>query len=52
MTSGGSAVPPDLVSDHEGGQRAISRFGLFPGQASVWMFSVVRHWNLDRIDPR
>jgi hypothetical protein len=41
-----------LYSDHEGGQRAISRFGLFPGQSSVWMFSVVRHWNLDRIDPR
>jgi hypothetical protein len=41
-----------LYSDHEGGQRAISRFGLFPGQASGWMFSVVRHWNLDRIDPR
>ena len=41
-----------LYSDHEGGQRAISRFGLFPGQTSVWMFTVVRHWNLDRIDPR
>jgi hypothetical protein len=41
-----------LYSDHEGGQRAISRFGLFPGHASAWMFSVVRHWNLDRIDPR
>jgi hypothetical protein len=41
-----------LYSDHEGGQRAISRFGLFPAQASGWMFTVVRHWNLDRIDPR
>jgi hypothetical protein len=41
-----------LYSDHEGGQRAISRFGLFPRAESGWMFSVVRHWNLDRIDPR
>jgi hypothetical protein len=41
-----------LYSDHEGGQRAISRFGIMPRDESEWMCTVVRHWNLDRIDPR
>lgn len=42
-----------LYGDHEGGQRAISRFSLqraSPG--SAWLASVTRHWNLDRPDPR
>jgi hypothetical protein len=41
-----------LYSDHEGGQRAISRFGVMPRGESDWMCTVVRHWNLDGIDPR
>ena len=41
-----------LYSDHEGGQRAIGRFALAPGREGEWMCSVVRHWNLDRPDPR
>jgi hypothetical protein len=41
-----------LYSDHEGGQRAISRFALAPTSESRWLCSVVRHWNLDRPDPR
>jgi hypothetical protein len=77
-----------LYGDHEGGQRAISRFllqhrgpggpwtapgapgpsgpagqagpdgpagsaGQAPGQdGHAWLASVVRHWNLDRADPR
>jgi len=43
-----------LYSDHEGGQRTISMFSLSrpPGRESEWMTSVVRHWNLDRADPR
>jgi hypothetical protein len=41
-----------LYSDHEGGQRAIGRFALAPGRDDQWMCSVVRHWNLDRPDPR
>jgi hypothetical protein len=41
-----------LYSDHEGGQRAISRFGVMPRDQSEWMCTFVRHWNLDRIDPR
>jgi hypothetical protein len=43
-----------LYGDHEGGQRAISRFGLNPRQNDeglVWVCTVVRHWNLDRPDP-
>jgi hypothetical protein len=43
-----------LYSDHEGGQRSISMFLLNPtdGAESDWLTSVVRHWNLDRPDPR
>ncbi len=43
-----------LYGDHEGGQRAISRFTLTPPSSGdgQWLASVVRHWNLDRDDPR
>jgi hypothetical protein len=48
-----------LYGDHEGGQRAISRFLLrrpdmqyHPDQEPPWLASVVRHWNVDRPDPR
>lgn len=41
-----------LYRDHEGGQRMISRFSLVPDGAGQWISSVVRHWNLDRSDPR
>ncbi|MDP9296878.1 MAG: hypothetical protein M3O88_09335 [Actinomycetota bacterium] len=41
-----------LYSDHEGGQRAIGRFVLAPGEAEQWICSVARHWNLDRPNPR
>jgi hypothetical protein len=42
-----------LYGDHEGGQRAISRFTLQArGEQPRWLASVVRHWNLDRPDPR
>jgi hypothetical protein len=44
-----------LYGDHEGGQRCISRFALRPHRADdavVWMASVIRHWNIDRPDPR
>jgi hypothetical protein len=42
-----------LYSDHEGGQRTISRFYVnrSPSEESIWLCSVVRHWNLDRRDP-
>ena len=41
-----------LYTDHEGGQRAIGRFALAPGGENRWFCSVVKHWNLDRPDPR
>jgi hypothetical protein len=41
-----------LYSDHEGAQRAMGHFSLAPGQGEQWICSVVRHWNLDRPNPR
>jgi hypothetical protein len=43
-----------LYGDHEGGQRTISRFAVTRSDddAPDWLCSVVRHWNLDRQDPR
>ena len=41
-----------LYTDHEGGQRAISRFAMLPRPDSGYMCTIVRHWNLDRQDPR
>ena len=41
-----------LYGDHEGGQRTISRFSIAPARDAQWLCSVVRHWNLDRPDPR
>jgi hypothetical protein len=47
-----------LYGDHEGGQRTITRFHITPRlQANddepwLWMCATVRHWNLDRDEPR
>jgi hypothetical protein len=41
-----------LYGDHLGGQRVISRFSLLPHADDKWMATVVRHWNIDRPDPR
>lgn len=43
-----------LYSDLDGGQRTISMFTLnaTTGTPTVWLTSVLRHWNLDRADPR
>jgi hypothetical protein len=41
-----------LYGDHEGGQRTVSRFALFPADENRWTAAVTRHWNLDRSDPR
>lgn len=41
-----------LYTDHEGGQRMVSRFGVYPGNtADRWLVSVSRHWHLDNEDP-
>lgn len=43
-----------LYGDQEGGQRTISRFVLSrdPDDPDQWLCGVVRHWFLDREDPR
>jgi hypothetical protein len=40
-----------LYSDQVGGQRTITRFGLYPTKDS-WLASVARHWYLDWDGPR
>ena len=41
-----------LYGDLEGGQRTITRIMLRPRDDGQWLALVVRHWNLDRADPR
>jgi hypothetical protein len=41
-----------LYGDHEGGQRTITRFVLVPRDDGAWIAGVVRHWNVDRPQPR
>ena len=42
-----------LYGDFEGGQRVITRFGMLPRpDDDGWLAVVVRHWNVDRSDPR
>jgi hypothetical protein len=42
-----------LYSDHEGGQRTVTRFGVLPkDDGDGWAAAIARHWNLDRDDPR
>lgn len=36
-----------LYGDYEGGQRVITRFGVFREEDGVWRHSVVRHWRLE-----
>jgi len=40
-----------LYGDHEGGQRAVTRFMMAPHN-DRWIAGVARHWNIDRPDPR
>ncbi|MGI8752407.1 MAG: hypothetical protein ACR2MN_08870 [Acidimicrobiales bacterium] len=41
-----------LYSDHQGGQRAISRFTLIPREDGSRLAAVSHNWNLDRAEPR
>jgi hypothetical protein len=49
-----------LYGDHEGGQRVVSRFTVFPvpnqdpahAPELRWLATASRHWNIDRPDPR
>jgi hypothetical protein len=37
-----------LYSDHDGGQRTISRFGITPAADEGWVAAVTKHWQIDR----
>jgi hypothetical protein len=41
-----------LYTDDEGGQRSIGRYAIARLGEDRWVCSMVRHWNLDRPDPR
>jgi len=41
-----------LYTDHEGGQRCISRLAVRPVKDGGWITTASRHWNVDRPDPR
>jgi hypothetical protein len=41
-----------LYGDQDGGQRALSRFAVLPTGDGGWYSQVVRHWQIDRDDPR
>jgi hypothetical protein len=54
VVKGGEVLTIDLLyGDSEGGQRVVSRMMLRrSGEDRPWIASVVRHWNVDRPDPR
>jgi hypothetical protein len=41
-----------LYGDLEGGQRTVSRFGLWPYGDDAWLTTATRHWNIDGSAPR
>ena len=41
-----------LYGDHEGGQRTVTRFALWPAGEDSWLTTTTRHWNLDASSPR
>jgi hypothetical protein len=51
VAAGQTLVVDLLYGDYEGGQRVISQFNLVH-QDDTWIASVVRHFNVDRPDPR
>jgi hypothetical protein len=57
VASSGAVTVELLYSDHEGGQRTITRFFLSPRHIEdeepwLWLCSTALHRNLDRPDPR
>lgn len=41
-----------LYGDVEGGQRAISRYGIGREEDGAWHTTTIRHWQVDRAEPR
>ena len=52
IAAGERLVVDILYSDHEGGQRAVSRLSMTTTSDGGWLVSAARHWNIDRDDPR
>jgi hypothetical protein len=54
VVKNGEVLTVDLLyGDNDGGQRAMSRMMLRRRSADgPWLASVIRHWNVDRPDPR
>jgi len=52
ITARGQMTVDLLYGDHEGGQRIITRFGMFPRDDTGWLLNAGRYWNVDRPDPR
>jgi hypothetical protein len=52
IEDGGALSVEILYGDYEGGQRVISRFNVVRDDAGAWTLSAIRHWQVDRSDPR
>jgi hypothetical protein len=49
----GSPIIVDLLyGDHEGGQRAVTRFSIWPTGEARWLPGISRHFRLDGVSPR
>jgi hypothetical protein len=48
----GYLVADVLYGDFEGGQRSVVRFGLAREEDGAWHMTTVRHWQIDRDEPR
>jgi len=51
LVDGGAFSVELLYGDFEGGQRAVSRFGV-RRDGDGWNLAIARHWQLDRPNPR
>jgi hypothetical protein len=52
VAEGDRVIVDLLYGDHEGGQRAIARFGVTVNEQGKRYANVIRYWNIDREDPR
>jgi hypothetical protein len=52
IADGDSLTIDLLYGDQEGGQRVITRFVLRSSREGTWISSAIRHWNVDRPNPR
>lgn len=52
IDAGGQVTLYLLYGDYEGGQRVITQFALRRAGEDVWLAAAVRHFNVDRPDPR